>query len=297
MKEKCRRNNKRKIVFQIAFFVAEILLVLLLFYCFIGTKLIVTSYEVEANLENTVRIVHMTDLHQAEFGKSNSELIELVKSQEPDIIVMTGDMQNKDNPNLDVVCTLVKELSNITDVYYGYGNHEISWIENFGSDIEDRLTASGAIILNNCYSDLTVNGNKVRIGGYEGYYGTPHMTVQDKEEKAAESEFMRQFENTDRYKILLDHIPTSWVDWEYIDKYPVDLVLSGHYHGGMIRVPIIDRGVYAPYVGWFPPYTKGVYSGTQATCVLSAGLGSEHFIPRFNNPPEIVVVDLVPNAY
>lgn len=71
-------------------------------------------------------------------------------------------------------------------------------------------------------------------------------------------------------------------------------MLSGHYHGGVIRIPVINQGVYAPYVGWFLSYTKGVYIGTQATCVLSTGLGSEQSIPKLNNPPEIVVVDLVP---
>ena len=84
------------------------------------------------------------------------------------------------------------------------------------------------------------------------------------------------------------------IDWRYADDNLVDLVFSGHYHGGVMRIPILDQGLYAPYVGWFPPFTKGVFTGEQATCVLSAGLGNEYHIPRLNNPPEIVVVDLVP---
>lgn len=271
------------------------LLIIFTAYCFINIdKLIVTSYTVEADLKTPVRIVQLTDLHQAEFGENNIELIKLVKEQTPDIIVMTGDIQNKNGSNSDMVCLLVEELSSIADAYYGYGNHEILWLTNFGSDLENKLTDEGAIVLNNSFSDISINGNMIRIAGFEGYYGTPHMTEQDKEKKEYELEFMRQFENTDKYKILLDHIPTSWVDWQYINKYPVDLVLSGHYHGGVIRIPVINQGVYAPYVGWFPSYTKGVYIGTQATCVLSTGLGSEQSILKLNNPPEIVVVDLVP---
>lgn len=271
------------------------LLIIFTAYCFINIdKLIVTSYTVEADLKTPVRIVQLTDLHQAEFGVNNIELIKLVKEQTPDIIIMTGDMQNKNGSNSDTVCLLVEELSSIADAYYGYGNHEILWLTNFGSDLENKLTDEGAIVLNNSFSDISINGNMIRIAGFEGYYGTPHMTEQDKEKKEYELEFMRQFENTDKYKILLDHIPTSWVDWQYINKYPVDLVLSGHYHGGVIRIPAINQGVYAPYVGWFPSYTKGVYIGTQATCVLSTGLGSEQSIPKLNNPLEIVVVDLVP---
>jgi len=70
----------------------------------------------------------------------------------------------------------------------------------------------------------------------------------------------------------------------------------GHYHGGQVRFPLINRGLYAPYVGWLPEYTKGVFEGEFATCVLSAGLGSTDGIPRIYNPPEIVVVDLVPKS-
>lgn len=293
LKKKC--INKVKGFLPIVILAIATMLIILTVYCFIYmNKLIITSYTVETDLKNPVRIVQLTDLHQAEFGENNIELIKLVKEQTPDIIVMTGDMQNKNDSNSDMVCLLVEELSSIADVYYGYGNHEISWLTNFGSDLENKLTDAGAIVLNNSFSDISINGNMIRIAGFEGYYGTPHMTEQDKEKKEYELEFMRQFENTDKYKILLDHIPTSWVDWQYINKYPVDLVLSGHYHGGVIRIPVINQGVYAPYVGWFPSYTKGVYIGTQATCVLSTGLGSEQSIPRLNNPTEIVVVDLVP---
>lgn len=127
-----------------------------------------------------------------------------------------------------------------------------------------------------------------------GYYRQPGMLTQDEEQKKIELDFANDFENTDRLKILINHIPTQWVDWDYINEYPVDIVFSGHYHGGAIRIPIIDQGLYAPYVGWFPPYTKGMFTGSQATCVLSTGLGSEHNIPRLNNPPDIVIVDVVP---
>lgn len=84
------------------------------------------------------------------------------------------------------------------------------------------------------------------------------------------------------------------MDWNYIDQYPVDIVFAGHYHGGIIQLPLLNRGLYCPYVGFFAEHTKGVFNGTKAACILSGGLGSEHFLPRLNNPPEIVVVDLFP---
>ena len=115
----------------------------------------------------------------------------------------------------------------------------------------------------------------------------------DKEREKLEFQFFAEFEKTDRYKILLNHIPTAWLDWEYRNDYNVDLVFCGHYHGGQIRIPFIG-GLYAPYIGLYPPYTRGLYPGDPATVVLSAGLGSEGKIPRINNPGEIVCVDLIP---
>lgn len=191
-----------------------------------------------------------------------------------------------------MICELVEQLSQITDVYYGLGNHETAWILEYGDCLKAFLTEAGAIVLNNEYWDTNINGNPIRLAGYMGYYRAVNMTTHTKEAQQAELEFMDRFENTERYKILLDHIPTSWVDWDYINKYPVDLIFSGHYHGGLVQLPIINRGLYAPYVGWLPKYTKGVFSGTKATCILSAGLGLEYLIPRINNSPEIVVVDL-----
>lgn len=264
-------------------------------YFFITSKnLTVNEYTVEKSVTSSIRVVQLTDLHNTEFGENNSLLIDKVSEQNPDLIIMSGDMINRDDENLDVVVDLISSLNKYAPVYYGYGNHEISWIERFGAGLEDKLTQVGAVVLNNSYCDVNINGNIIRIGGYGGYYRLPGMLTQNEEQKKLELDFADDFENTDNLKILINHIPTQWVDWDYINKYSVDFVFSGHYHGGEMRVPIIDQGVYAPYIGWVPPYTKGIFSGTKAKCVLSAGLGSDHSIPRFNNPPEIVVADIVP---
>ncbi len=264
-------------------------------YFYITSKnLTINKYSLNESVNSSIRILQLSDLHNAEFGDNNEELIDLVKKQSPDLIVMSGDMINRDEENLDIITDLISSLSDAAPIYYGYGNHEVDWIESFGTDLEDKLTQAGAVVLNNSYRDVSVNDSELRIGGYMGYYRQPGMLTQDEEQKKIELDFANDFENTDRLKILINHIPTQWVDWDYINEYPVDVVFSGHYHGGAIRIPIIDQGLYAPYVGWFPPYTKGLFSGTQAKCVLSTGLGSEHNIPRLNNPPEIVVVDVVP---
>lgn len=264
-------------------------------YFFITSKnLTINKYSLNESVISSIRILQLSDLHSAEFGDNNKELVDLVKKQSPDLIVMSGDMINRDEENLDIITDLISSLSDVAPIYYGYGNHEVDWIESFGFDLEDKLTQAGAVVLNNSYRDVSVNDSELRIGGYMGYYRQPGMLTQDEEQKKIELDFANDFENTDRLKILINHIPTQWVDWDYINIYPVDVVFSGHYHGGAIRIPIIDQGLYAPYVGWFPPYTKGMFTGSQATCVLSTGLGSEHNIPRLNNPPDIVIVDVVP---
>ena len=265
----------------------------IIFYCVINTtyKVSVVFYTIDTELDDTVRIVQLTDLHESEFGTDNEELIQAVKEQNPDIIVMTGDMQNKDDENTSIVCNLIKNLTAIADVYYSYGNHEKAWERNFDRSFADVVTEAGAVVVDNGYTDIEINGNSLRIGGYMGYYSAVHMTAKTEEEQKKEQEFESAFEDTERYKILLNHIPTSWVDWGYLDDYPVELVFSGHYHGGQMVLPFVGP-LYAPYIGFFPENVKGIYQGTQTVCVLSSGLGTEYFVPRVNNPPEIVVVDL-----
>lgn len=287
---------KRKWHFCLRVFVIALMIfaAVLAYFYFTSKKVTVTSYIAEVSIDKPIRIVQLTDLHNVEFGENNCDLIELVKAQYPDLIVMTGDMINREDENLAIVNALISNLVEIAPVYYGYGNHEYDWESNWGRDLHEELSDVGAIVLNNEFVDINVNEKRLRLAGYMGYYWQPHMLTKDKEQQEVEREFYGEFQNTDRYKILLNHIPTQWLDWEYIDRCHVNLVFSGHYHGGLIRIPFIERGLYAPYVGWFPPYTKGIYTGTEATCVLSAGLGSEYMIPRLNNPPEIVVVDLMP---
>ena len=258
-----------------------------------ATELTVARYEVPAELSAPIRIVQLTDLHSQEFGDENRELVELVAAQTPDLILMTGDMMDRNDENADVVCALIEKLASVAPVYFGYGNHEYQWMNHHGESLTPALTEAGAVVLDVEYLDITVNGQDLRLGGYHGYYRQPHMFPVTEEQKIAERAFCDDFEDTDRYRILLSHIPTAWLDWGYIDECPVELVLSGHYHGGQIRLPWLG-GVYAPYIGLFPPYTGGLYTGTQAACILSAGLGSSPGIPRINNLPEIVVADLIP---
>ncbi len=253
--------------------------------------MIISNYEIDTEFTENVRIVQITDLHNRVFGDDNTKLVEKIIDSKPDFVVMTGDMINENEESLSVITSLVKKLTISIPVYFSLGNHELVYLQNYDDSLFVKLENAGATVLNYEYQDINVNGNNIRIGGYYGYYRTPHLDTNDIEQQNYMNQFSNSFEDTDNYKILLCHIPTPWLDWHRIDDFPVDLVLCGHYHGGQIRIPFIG-GLYAPYVGWFPKYTKGLFIGEQSNCVLSTGLGAEGFIPRFNNPPEIVVIDL-----
>lgn len=258
-----------------------------------NTELTVANYTVTTVFTNPIRIVHLSDLHSWEFGDGNQELVGMVTEQSPDLILMTGDMLDKSDEDAAVACDLIEDLVAVAPVYYGYGNHEKAWERENSASLAADLTEAGATVLDCTYLDMEVQGQPLRLGGYYGYYRRPHMTLDDEAAIERENAFFGAFEDTDRYKILLNHIPTAWLDWGLMDDFPVDLVLTGHYHGGQVRLPLVG-GLRAPYVGWFPEYTEGIYYGEQATCVISTGLGSSPNIPRVNNPPQIVVVDLVP---
>lgn len=254
----------------------------------------VTHYTVAADIEAPIRIVHLTDLHGRELGQDNSRLIREVLKAEPDAIFITGDMLSRSDPDADVVLRLISRLRGTAPIYYSYGNHEYVWVQRHSADLEKQLRDAGAEVLYCDYLDTELNGQPVRIGGYYNYFMRPHMMSDNEDEIQAELLWAEDFMDTDRQKLLLNHIPTTWVDWNLIDDFDAGVVFSGHYHGGQIR--LFGQGLYAPYVGFLPKYTRGLYVGKCAACVLSAGVGNERQLPRVFNPPEICVVELVPGS-
>ena len=294
MKQKPRKHNTLLTLY----IVLAVLLVLTIAEAIYSNyTLTVSRYTVRSEkVTGGFRVVFLTDLHGREFGKNNSRLLEKIAAEEPDVIAMVGDIfnRNADADEIERMCGFIQKASEIAPVYFGLGNHESERLTTHNGDLLERIRQSGAVVLDAEYLDLEVGGTPVRIGGYMGHYRTPHLNTEDPVLMSWYNRFFNDFEDTDRFKLLLNHIPTNWVDWDYIDKYPVDLVLSGHYHGGLIRIPFLEQGLIAPYVGLFPPCTKGMFTGSQATCILTTGLAGSR-LPRFFNPPEIVVVDILPD--
>lgn len=293
MKSGQRKKHRLRKGLLIVFVVLLLLFAAELLYSNYAIK--ISRYTVSSEkVSGSFRILFLSDLHGRSFGKNNRRLLSKIEAEKPDLICMVGDIVNRDADDEEVsaMCELIHAAAQIAPVYFSLGNHEASYIKANGTALADRLTAAGAIVLDNRYLDLSIRSTDVRIGGYSGCYRIPHMDTGDPEEQTRLTAFADDFEDTDRFKLLLNHIPLIWLDWDYRDRFPVDLVLSGHYHGGIVRIPILEQGLYAPYVGKLPPYTKGMFEGKKATCILTTGMAGQSGIPRFFNPPEIVVVSV-----
>lgn len=273
------------------------LLAAVIFWWFFGSKygLEVTNYVLSTpKLTEPIRVVQLTDLHNSEFGRDNARLVELVKRQRPDLILLTGDMLNGDEPRTDVATTLIGQLKEIAPVYSSYGNHERANENVYGSDTTALYEQAGAHVLERTHEDVEINGQPLRIGGIYGYC-LPEKYLRTREAREKEVEYLKAFEQTQRLTLLLCHVPTSWIVNDNLEEWDVDCIFTGHIHGGQARLPFIG-GVYAPDQGMFPGQLCGLYTSQdrERVMVLSRGLGSRGRMPRINNVPEIVVVDILP---
>lgn len=252
-----------------------------------------TNYTVSMGMvNNPFRILLLSDLHDHTFGTSNSRLVNKVEEASPDLIVLDGDMLNEDSEKSDTVTTLIRGLIAIAPVYYSLGNHEIDYMKNGHEELISELEEAGAVVLNYEIEDITVNGNDLRLGGlYEYGFST---SMQTEEENEAAVSYMEEYTDTDRYLIMCAHRPESFYPWGNNDSWGIDLQLSGHLHGGQVRIPFVG-GLYAPLQGFFPQYDAGLYEIGDCNMIITRGLGTnKKLLPRFNNPPEIAIVDVIP---
>ena len=248
------------------------------------------------NLTYPVRFILLSDLHGKSFGRENSRLIAKIQEQSPDAIFLDGDMidSRSDSSDVQELLRLIERLHEIAPVYFAPGNHELEYMQT-DALLLTQVAEAGAVVVNDSYVDVTIAGQPLRIGGTMGhafYFG------RSEEEffSSPEYQFLKAFEDTDVPKICLAHMPDTFIFNGAYNMWNVDLVLSGHTHGGLIRLPFIG-GLYAPMQGWFPEYDRGYFRlGEHMQMVISAGLSGHGVIPRINNPPEIVVIDLVPET-
>ena len=263
---------------------------------YLSTYHLQTSYYTIASHKLTapVRLVLLSDLHNSSFGADNQQLLTAVRAESPDLILMTGDMLNSHQRDTTLLTDLIRQLSQTAPVYCSYGNHEVEHEGLWGSDLSALSKQASATMLNFDFLDLELKGQHLRMGGIYALC-LPEKFLKTGDARQEECDFLNRFQNTDRCTLLLCHMPVGWLIHDGLDDWNVDLVLSGHAHGGQIRLPLLG-GLHAPDQGWFPGRMCGIYSSKDNlhSLVLSRGLGSSSKIPRFNNLPEIVVIDLLP---
>ena len=266
--------------------VAAAMLLLLALVCAVADSkyhLQVTEYELRfdtlpAELDG-LRVVHLSDLHGAEFGRDNARLIALIRAQAPDIIALTGDFA-ENAEHLEAVESLLKGISGSGRVYYVSGNHE--WAGGVIAPIKALMEQYGVTCLENEYELFEKNGAAMVVAGVEDPNGFADMVKPD-----ALAAALRQ-ERPGDFVLWLGH-RNYWL--ERYPKLPVDLILSGHAHGGIVRLPLIGGLLNVNY-HLIADYETGLYESGSYRMEVSRGLGNSVPVPRLFNRPEIVVLTL-----
>lgn len=270
---------KTKIMKRIAI-VVMVCVGLIIFFLYENKHLVVSYYSVKsekfAESFDGFTIVQISDLHNARFGKENKRLLDLIDNQNPDMIVITGDLVDSNHANINTVLKFAEDMTAICQVYYVTGNHEY-WLSK--DDLNDLLTGlreRDVTILDNESVQIEKDGASFCLVGLDD-----NNLMDD-----TLGNLLR--DNETIFSLVLAHEP------QYIQSYAnakADLVLSGHAHGGQFRFPFIG-GVVAPNQGFNPSYTEGEYIVDTTTMIVSRGLGNSIIPVRLFNDPEIVCVVL-----
>ena len=274
---------KRKVIF----FIILLLFIVIAWLVWSNKTVKTTDITVSSNNLptefNDYKIAHISDLHNAEFGENNSKIIDILKNQNPDIIAVTGDLVDSNHTNIDIAVSFMKQAVKIAPCFYVTGNHE-AWTEQY-NELESKLIECGVNVLHDTYFDLEKNGAKIKLVGIDdpsftkGYELTEESIIETK---------LKEFNLEDSYTILLSHRP------EYFKTYVnsnIDLVLTGHAHGGQFRLPFIG-GLVAPNQGLFPKYDSGLFTENNTNMVVSRGIGNSIIPVRINNRPEVIIINL-----
>jgi predicted MPP superfamily phosphohydrolase len=279
------KSKKLKIVLTIIiFFLGSIIFCIYENNSIVITKSNFSSQKITSDFDGFT-IAQISDLHNKLFGDDQAKILNKLKSISPDIIVITGDLIDRRKYNLDIAMTFISGAVKIAPVYYVSGNHE-AWSGDFPL-IKKSLVEAGVNVLDDIAVELTKGKTSIDIIGLSD----PDFLTSDYIEGTNTSktiEQLKQWVMGKNFKILLSHRP------ELFDLYSensMDLVFTGHAHGGQIRIPFIG-GLIAPDQGIFPKYSNGSYSKDSTTMFVSRGLGNSIFPVRVFNRPEIVVVTL-----
>lgn len=256
------------------------IVLLLGLFCYVqNNALVTTKLEIESSkipeAFNGYRIVQLSDLHGKSFGSNQDRLIQRVKESKPDLIVFTGDLVDAKRYDPGPGLTLLKELSTLAPVYIISGNHE--WWSGWWEELREEVGETGAVLLEDDAVTIKESGEEIGLLGVDDPAGgdVPAALQSVGKEKG--------------FNILLSHRPELFSDYA---ASGMDLVLSGHAHGGQVRLPFIG-GLVAPDQGMFPEYTEGLYKDGDTNMVVNRGLGNSIIPLRIFNRPEVVEITLL----
>ena len=247
----------------------------------------ITSSRLPENFDG-YRIAHVSDLHNAQMGKDNEKVLSTLRQADPDIIAITGDLIDSRNTNLEIALQFVKEAMKIAPCYYVTGNHEARVSEY--DLLKAGMVSAGVVILENDQAEINIDGNAITLIGVDDPSFQTDYLFGDSD-AVINAKLTELHTDGNGFTILLSHRPELFSTYAAHD---VDLVLSGHAHGGQFRIPFIG-GVVAPNQGLFPEFDAGVYTDGNTNMLVSRGVGNSIIPFRVNNRPEIILVELKAN--
>ena len=249
-------------------------------------RLILRTYTVASpKLTAEVRLAVVTDFHSSD---NADDVVAMVASCAPDAVLMVGDMFDDDTQNrpTERTLSLMRQLSAQYPCYYVSGNHEAGTGEM--DALYQQTEEAGVTVLRMSSGVLTVRGQRIALCGIPDPYEMVFSGAPDTEEQLRQA--MENVDSAD-FTVLLAHRPELLAKYA---QFPFDLVVSGHAHGGQVRIPGVLNGLYAPNQGWFPKLAGGAYTQDGTTLIVSRGLAVRTRLPRIFNRPEVVLVRCVP---
>lgn len=268
---------------------AVFLLALIIWTAWGNTALELNTYTVSSEklpkIFDGYRIAHISDLHNAKMGNDNENLLSMLREAKPNIIAITGDLIDSRNTDIETALQFTKEAVKIAPCYYVTGNHEAR-VDEYQS-LKEGLNKVGVTILEDERTDLELSGEHIALLGVnDPSFNTDYLLGDDSD--VIDTRLKQLTIETDTFTVLLSHRP------ELFDVYAendVDLVLAGHAHGGQFRLPFVG-GLAAPNQGLFPKYDSGLYTKDNTNMIVSRGIGNSLFPFRFNNRPEVILIEL-----
>lgn len=260
------------------------------FFYFQNNSIVISEHTITSNKLPEVfdgyNIIHLSDLHNKSFRDDQNYLVNKVKKADPDLIVFTGDLIDSRRYDEEPSLLLMDKLVEIAPIYYVTGNHE--WRTGTFPTLEKKLVDMGVHVLRNTSQEITIGSESITIMGVDDPLNKNESATESAVTKKNISWALDNTEEKNSFQILLAHRPELF---SLYSEHGLDLVFSGHAHGGQFRLPFVG-GLIAPDQGLFPDFTAGKHELDNTTMLVSRGLGNSIIPVRIFNRPEIIVVTL-----